>query len=69
MCFHLNSKLLHFRIKTRSLTRVSVGGSLTGLSSQASLHARMPSSCGMLVYRDVTSSETRSVSGGIGPDS
>ena len=54
-CFPLNSKLLYFRIKVRSLTRVSVGGSLKGLSSQASLHARMSSSCGILVYRDFPS--------------
>ena len=41
------------------------GGSLTGLSVQASSLALMPSSCGMLVYRDVTSIET----GVIGHDS
>jgi hypothetical protein len=40
-------------------TRHSVGGSLTALWSQASRHASIPSLCGMLVYNDVTSIETR----------
>ena len=39
----------------------SVGGSLTARWSQASQHASIPSLCGMLVYNDVTSIETRIV--------
>jgi hypothetical protein len=60
-CSPLNVKLLCFRTNVSNWTRHSVGGSLTNLWSQASRHASIPSLCGMLVYNDVTSIETRMV--------
>ena len=60
-CSPLNVKLLCFSTNVSNWTRHSVGGSLTTLWSQASRHASMPSLCGMLVYNDVTSIETRMV--------
>jgi hypothetical protein len=52
--------------KVSNWTRHSVGGSFTALWSQASRHASIPSLCGMLVYNDVTSIETRMVPKGRG---
>lgn len=60
-CSPLNVKLLCFSTNVSNWTRHSVGGSLTALWSQASRHASIPSLCGMLVYNDVTSIETRMV--------
>jgi hypothetical protein len=60
-CSPLNVKLLCFSTKVSNWTRHSVGGSLTALWPQASQHASIPSLCGILVYNDVTSIETRMV--------
>jgi hypothetical protein len=65
-CSPLNVKLLCFSTNVSNWTRHSVGGSFTALWSQASRHASIPSSCGMLVYNDVTSIETRMVPEGSG---
>ena len=65
-CSPLNVKLLCFSANVSNWTRHSVGGYLTTLLSQASRHASIPSLCGMLVYNDVTSIETRMVPEGRG---
>ena len=48
---------------------IHVLGSFVCLFSRASLHANIPSLCGILVYKDVTSIMTRKDSGGITPRS
>ena len=65
-CSPLNVKLLCFSTNVSNWIRHSVGGSSTALWSQASRHASIPSLCGMLVYNDVTSIETRIVTEGRG---
>jgi hypothetical protein len=62
-CSPLHVKLLYFSTNVSNWTRHSVGGSLTALWSQASRHVSIPSLCGMLVYNDVTSIETRMENG------
>jgi predicted metal-binding protein len=62
-CSPLNVKLLCFSTNVSNWTIHSVGGSLTALWSHAYRHASIPSLCGMLVYNDVTSIETRMVKG------
>jgi hypothetical protein len=55
-----------FSTNVGNWTRHSVGGSFTALWSQASRHTSIPSLCGILVYNDVTSIETRMVPEGRG---
>ena len=57
-----NSKMLHFNTRVRRSTNDLVGGSVVSLVFLASLHASMPFSFGMLVYKGTTSSETSNVS-------
>jgi len=54
--------MLHFNTRVRRSTNDLVGGSIVSLVFLAFLHAYMPSSCGMLVFKDTTSSKASHVS-------
>ena len=66
----MNLKLLCLRVKSSIMRTIWVGGQFVGkrclYTSMKLITAVMPSSCGMFVYRDVTSAVTKMALGGRG---